>query len=154
MSCSPEPVRPTTSVCRPLRSRRHGCPSEHRPRLTAHVSTRTRDAIVSFGDFASGPSSDEKNARRLALLRKLAASVGRVRMLGSAATDLAWLAAGRLDAVVIDANRAWDDTAGIAISVAAGATVTHLDGSAYTLDGPDVLAATPSVHDCVVTILE
>lgn len=74
-------------------------------------------------------------------------------MLGSAATDLAWWADGRLDAVIIDANRAWDVAAGIALSVAAGATVTHLDGSAYTLDGPDVLAAAPSIHECVVSLL-
>lgn len=87
------------------------------------------------------------------MLSNLSASVGRVRMLGSAATDLAWLAGGRLDAVIIDANRARDVAAGIAISMAAGARITHLDGRAYVHDGPDVLAATPSIHESVVALL-
>ncbi|RXR25749.1 inositol monophosphatase [Oerskovia turbata] len=111
------------------------------------------DAIVSFGDFATGAGSDEKNARRLAMLGSVAASVGRVRMLGSAATDLAWLAAGRLDAVVIDANRTWDVAAGIALARATGAVITHIDGSAYTLGGRDLLATIPGVHGATLTVL-
>jgi myo-inositol-1(or 4)-monophosphatase len=112
-------------------------------------TTRLRDSIVSMGDFATSMDRTEKNGRRLAMVGRLAASVGRVRMLGSAATDLAWLAAGRLDAVVIDANRTWDVAAGIALAQAAGAVVTHVDGSPYTLSGRDLLAAAPRVHDAV-----
>ncbi|MFD6093953.1 inositol monophosphatase family protein [Oerskovia sp. NPDC060338] len=112
-----------------------------------------RDAIVSFGDFASGPASGVKNARRLAMLSSLATSVGRVRMLGSAATDLAWLAAGRLDAVLIDANRAWDVAAGIALARAAGALVTHIDGGPYTLSGRDLLATAPGVSGAALAVL-
>lgn len=112
-----------------------------------------RDAIVSFGDFATGPGSQLKNARRLAMLDNLATSVGRVRMLGSAATDLAWLAAGRVDAVVIDANRAWDVAAGIALAYGAGAVVTHVDGGPYSIAGRDLLVAAPGVHSTAVATL-
>ena len=111
------------------------------------------DAIVSFGDFATGAGSDEKNARRLAMLGSLAASVGRVRMLGSAATDLAWLAAGRLDAVVIDANRTWDFAAGIALARAVGAVVSHIDGRSYSIAGRDLLVAGPGLHSALVDAL-
>jgi myo-inositol-1(or 4)-monophosphatase len=38
----------------------------------------------------------------------LAASVERVRMLGSAAIDLAWVADGRLDASIMLSNKPWD----------------------------------------------
>lgn len=119
------------------------------------VSTTSgvREAVVSMGDFATGPRSTEKNERRLGMIQRLARSVGRVRMLGSAATDLAWLAAGRLDAVVIDANRTWDVAAGIALARAAGAVISQTDGTRYALDGRDLLAAVPAVHDSVVTIL-
>ncbi|GAB6938175.1 inositol monophosphatase family protein [Isoptericola variabilis] len=120
-----------------------------------HVSKTAslHDALVSTGDFATGTGSGAKNARRLAMIGSLAGAVGRVRMLGSAATDLAWLAAGRLDAVVIDANRMWDVAGGIAIARAAGAVVTHVDGSDYTLDGPDVLATAPAIHGRIVDLL-
>lgn len=111
------------------------------------------EAIISFGDFATGPGSEAKNRRRLAMVGQLAATVGRVRMLGSAATDLAWLAAGRLDAVVIDANHLWDLAAGVALVQAAGATVTHIDGTAYAIAGPDLLAAVPQVHEQLVATL-
>lgn len=116
-------------------------------------TAQLRDSIVSMGDFATSTDRAEKNRRRLAMLGTLGASVGRVRMFGSAATDLSWLAAGRLDAVVIDANRTWDVAAGIALARGAGAVVTHIDGSPYTLAGPDILAAAPHVHDAVVLAL-
>ncbi|WP_309063300.1 inositol monophosphatase family protein [Streptomyces sp.] len=112
-----------------------------------------RDSVVSMGDFATSADRDEKNRRRLAMLGQLAASVGRVRMYGSAATDLAWLAAGRLDAVVIDANRTWDVAAGVALARAAGAVVTHVDGSPYRLSGTDVLATTTLIHDAIASTL-
>lgn len=122
------------------------------PISVAPTST-LRESIVSMGDFATGPGSDAKNQRRLVMLGQLGAAVGRVRMLGSAATDLAWLAAGRLDAVVIDANHPWDVAAGVALARAAGATVTHIDGRPYTLSGRDILAAAPSLHAALGPVL-
>jgi myo-inositol-1(or 4)-monophosphatase len=74
-------------------------------------------------------------------------------MLGSAATDFAWLAAGRLDAVVMHSNKTWDVSAGIAIARAAGALVTHHDGTPYTIAGPAVLATAPELHAAMVDLL-
>lgn len=122
-------------------------------RITVAETTTLRESLVSVGDFATGPDRTDKNRRRLAIVERLMASVGRVRMLGSAATDLAWLAAGRLDAVVIDANRTWDVAAGIALAQAAGAVITHIDGSPYSFEGPDLLAAAPGVHEAAVSLL-
>lgn len=121
-------------------------------RITVTPTHTLADAIVSVGDFATGSGSKEANAARLAIIGRLADRVGRIRMLGSAATDLAWLAAGRLDAVVIASNHPWDVAAGIAIARAAGAVVTHFDGQPYRLDGPDVLAAAPGVHGDLVRL--
>lgn len=113
-----------------------------------HVAStkNLRDALVCVGDFATGERSVEKNQRRLRTLTRLADEVGRVRMLGSVATDLAWLAAGRIDAVVVHSNKPWDMAAGVALARAAGAVVSHNDGRPYSLDGPDVLAAAPGIH--------
>jgi myo-inositol-1(or 4)-monophosphatase len=72
-----------------------------------HASTTTdlNRAIVSIGDYAVGPNAAEKNQRRLAVTKVLAENVERVRMFGSAAFDLAWVAEGRTDACVILANK-------------------------------------------------
>lgn len=120
-----------------------------------HVSETSalREALVSIGDFATGPDSENKNRVRVATLARLAEKVARVRMLGSAATDFAWLAAGRLDAVVLHSNHIWDVAAGVALVQAAGAVVTHHDGSPYSFDGPNLVAATPRLHAAVLDML-
>jgi myo-inositol-1(or 4)-monophosphatase len=115
----------------------------------SHTSTLS-EALVSVGDFSTGPGSVEKNRRRLATLTRLANEVGRVRMLGSVATDLTWLAAGRIDAAIVHSNKAWDMAAGVAIARASGAIVTHHDGSAYSTDGPDLIAAAPRIRSAVL----
>jgi myo-inositol-1(or 4)-monophosphatase len=140
---------------------------QHRQRLTAHheqatcngepihVSTCSRltDAVVSIGDFATGADSRTKNAVRLRTVGLLADRVLRVRMFGSAATDLAWLAAGHVDAVVIHGSHPWDLAAGVVIAQAAGATITHIDGAPYSLTGTGLLAASPAVHAELLALL-
>jgi myo-inositol-1(or 4)-monophosphatase len=112
------------------------------------------DALVSLGDFATGDASAERNAQRLRTVERLADTVGRVRMHGSMATDLAWLAAGRLDAVIVHSNKPWDMAAGVAVALAGGATVTHHNGDPYSLLGPDILAAVPEIHSALVEHLQ
>ena len=51
-------------------------------------------AIVAIGDYAVGERAEAKNRIRLGVTTRLAATVLRVRMLGAAAIDLAWLAQG------------------------------------------------------------
>jgi 1-phosphofructokinase len=53
-----------------------------------------REGIVGIADFKVGAGSEEENRVHLAVLARLARECLRVRMLGSAALDLAWLAAG------------------------------------------------------------
>ncbi|WP_159795417.1 inositol monophosphatase family protein [Puerhibacterium puerhi] len=122
-------------------------------RITVSTTTELRDAVVSMGDFATGEGSAEKNRRRLGMMARLADSVGRIRMLGSAATDLAWLAAGRLDAVVIDANRPWDVAAGVALAYAVSATVTQVDAQPYGLSGSSLVVGAPMVHERLIGAL-
>ena len=53
-----------------------------------------REAIVAIGDYATGPGAARKNETQLAATVSLTPRVHRIRMLGTAALDLAWLAAG------------------------------------------------------------
>ena len=110
-------------------------------RLAASSTAQLRDAVVAVGDYATGPRADHKNEQRLALTIQLAPRVHRVRMLGTAALDLAWVAEGRLDASITLGNKPWDTAAGVLLAREAGATVIDADGSAHGFHSAATIAA-------------
>ena len=63
-----------------------------------------------------------------------------VRRAGSAALDMAYVACGRLEAFWELQLNPWDTSAGFLLVEEAGGTVTHFDGSRFTLDSREVLA--------------
>jgi myo-inositol-1(or 4)-monophosphatase len=70
-----------------------------------------------------------------------------VRRLGSAALDLCYVAAGRLDGYWELLVEPWDIAAGIVIAREAGATVTRLDNNPELLSPPtSILAANSALH--------
>ncbi|MBC9006901.1 MULTISPECIES: inositol monophosphatase family protein [Micromonospora] len=111
-----------------------------------------RDAIVAVGDYAVGPDADTKNAMRLALAAQLAARAQRVRMTGSAALDLAWLAEGRLDAAITLSNHLWDMAAGVIIAREAGALVVDRYGAAHDSASQETLAASPLLMPAILDL--
>jgi myo-inositol-1(or 4)-monophosphatase len=77
-----------------------------------------------------------------------------VRRLGSAALDLAYVAAGRLDGFWEIRIHAWDIAAGALIAQEAGAIVTGVDGGSDFLTPPEsVLAANPAIHAQMLELL-
>lgn len=99
------------------------------------------NAIVSLGDYAVGDQSPVKNRARLAVTGRLAAQVQRVRMFGSAAIDLAWLAHGRTDAAIILGNHPWDIAAGVILVREAGGLVVDTNGDRHTMRSASTVAA-------------
>jgi myo-inositol-1(or 4)-monophosphatase len=75
-----------------------------------------------------------------------------VRRAGSAAIDLAYVAAGRLEAFWEFNLNPWDTSAGYLIVEEAGGKVTHFDGSKFTLDSREVLATNGLIHDEMVSL--
>jgi myo-inositol-1(or 4)-monophosphatase len=63
-----------------------------------------------------------------------------VRRAGSAALDLAYVACGRLDGFWEFSLNPWDTSSGVLLVKEAGGTITHFDGSPFTLDSREVLA--------------
>ena len=118
----------------------HGAYTGTRP-MKASTTTRLHDAVVAIGDYAVGDGADRKNEIRLAATIQLAPRVHRIRMLGTAALDLAWVADGRLDASVTLVNQPWDTAAGVLIAREAGATVTDADGSPHDINSAATIAA-------------
>ncbi|MBX6769999.1 MAG: inositol monophosphatase, partial [Actinomadura rubrobrunea] len=124
-------------------------------RLQVSMTTNLKDAIVALGDYAVGEGAETKNRLRLALTERLAARVQRIRMLGSAALDLAWVAEGKLDAAIMLSNKPWDTAAGVLIAREAGAVVIDTDGIDHTLTSTATIAVTPNLaHQLGILIQE
>lgn len=123
-------------------------------RLSSSSTAHLRDAVVAVGDYATGPRADHKNEQRLALTIQLAPRVHRVRMLGTAAIDLAWVAAGRQDASITLGNKPWDTAAGVLLAREAGATVVDADGTAHGFDSAATIAAAPPLISQLLPLIQ
>jgi myo-inositol-1(or 4)-monophosphatase len=78
-----------------------------------------------------------------------------VRRLGSAALDLSYVAAGRLDGYWELSIHPWDVAAGGLIASEAGAIVTNLAGQADYITPPcSLLAAPPGLYDKMKAVLD
>jgi len=82
------------------------------------------------------------------------AQVAGVRRFGSAALDLAWLAAGRYDGFWERTLHPWDIAAGIVMVREAGGFVTDLAGGRAMLKTGDVLAGNEAVHLAMLKLLK
>ncbi|OPX02556.1 inositol monophosphatase family protein [Geobacillus sp. LEMMY01] len=81
-------------------------------------------------------------------LMRLAKEARGTRSYGSAALELAYVAAGRLDAYISPRLSPWDFAGGMILIEEAGGMVTTLDGKPLDLLGRNsVLAAKPGVHE-------
>lgn len=76
----------------------------------------------------------------------MAVSAG-IRRYGSAALDLAWVAAGRYDGYWENGLNPWDVAAGIVLVREAGGFVTDLSGGRKMLSGGGILAANSELHE-------
>lgn len=109
-------------------------------------------AMVATG-FAYNVQEEERfdNLDNFANFVKLARAVRRP---GSAATDLVWLACGRIDGFWEFFLRPWDMAAGVCIIREAGGLVTTFGGSQYDLYGTQILASNGKIHDQMMDVLK
>lgn len=77
-----------------------------------------------------------------------------VRRLGSAALDLCYVAAGRLDGFWEQSLHPWDMAAGALIVQEAGGTVTNLRGAPYSSRGRSILATNGHIHRPMLDVVE
>jgi myo-inositol-1(or 4)-monophosphatase len=81
-------------------------------------------------------------------------SVNGIRRFGSAALDLAWVAAGRYEAYWELGIAPWDQAAGIALVREAGGRVTDMRGAESIPTAPLVLSSNGLVHDALQAIID
>ena len=88
----------------------------------------------------------------LAMLKAVMENTAGVRRPGSAALDLAYVAAGRTDAFWEIGLAPWDTAAGTLLVLEAGGHVGTLSGGEYT-QGGNIIAGSPKVYAAMVELL-
>lgn len=121
--------------------------------IQASKPTSLSNAIVSIGDYATGPHEHHKNERRLKLTQTLAENVERVRMFGSAALDLAWVAEGRTDAAILLSNKVWDIAPGGLLVREAGGLLLDSDGHPHTTASAASVAVSAVIADELISLI-
>lgn len=118
-----------------------------------HVTPADRliDALLVTG-FSYKVHEDAESLVALfgAFLRKAQA----VRRLGSAALDLAYVAAGRFDGFWEQNLRPWDMAAGALIVEEAGGVVTGIDGAPFHTRHGHILACGPALHRPMLEVID
>lgn len=109
-----------------------------------------REALVAASFSADVDRTSEEISGFLEVLVECQA----LRRIGSAALNLAYLAAGRLDGYWATSVKPWDVAAGVLLIQEAGGVLTGIDGGPFDLARPlFAAAATPDLHaqllDCL-----
>jgi len=89
----------------------------------------------------------------LELFGRLAASTRGMRRLGSAALDLCYVAAGRLDGYYERGIWPWDLAAGSVIVEEAGGRLTNYRGDVLDLAGREIMASNGRLHSAMMRLI-
>lgn len=87
------------------------------------------------------------------LIERLYGRVGGLRLLGSAAVELCYIAAGRFEARFEGLLGPWDIAAGTIILTQAGGQVSDFHGGSTFYSGHEVLASNGRIHDQLLKII-
>ena len=120
-------------------------------RIRTRAAHGLEDALLATGfPFRDGADLDHY----LATLRVLIPGTSGIRRAGSAALDLAYVAAGRFDGFWEFGLKPWDMAAGIVLAKEAGAIVADLGGGEDPLDSGNIIAAPPRILEKMLERLE
>lgn len=122
--------------------------NDHRLRVAARKNLT--ESVIATGTPFHGT---EGHAQFLAELKKVMLATAGIRRFGSAALDLAWLAAGRFDAYWERDLSPWDIAAGILMVREAGGQVSDLDGGDGMLNKGHLLAGNEVLHAALLGLI-
>ena len=120
-------------------------------RLRVAARTRLSDAVIGTGVPHLGRGH---HGNYLIELRHVMAEVAGIRRLGSAALDLAYVAAGRLDGFWEENLSAWDMAAGILLVREAGGFATDHDGGQAMFDDGTIIAGNETIHRALLKTIK
>ncbi|MBE9541062.1 MAG: inositol monophosphatase [Proteobacteria bacterium] len=121
--------------------------------MAIHVSNTNR---VIKGLLATGFPYDirEDSHNNLNYFNTMIMKAQAIRRAGSAALDLAYVAAGRFDGFWELKLNPWDIAAGWLLVEEAGGIVTDMQGKDYYLESPSILASNGRIHKEMMDVLE
>jgi myo-inositol-1(or 4)-monophosphatase len=119
-------------------------------RLRVAARKRLGDAVVACGLPHLGRGDLALENRELAAVQP---EVAGLRRFGAASLDLAWVAAGRLDAYWERALSPWDIAAGLILVREAGGFVTDLQGADTPWISGDAVAGNEAMHRELLRLL-
>ena len=88
------------------------------------------------------------------LIEKVNESVQEIRILGSCAAELAYLACGRIDGYFEMGLGPWDMAAGYVIALEAGAVISSMSGEDFDLSSGEIIASVPPIHEQLVELVK
>ncbi len=117
------------------------------------IRVSNTDALIS-SILVTGFSYDfARRAHQAEIWRDFLTRVQAIRQTGSAALNLCYIAAGRLDGYWERGIQPWDVAAGALMVVEAGGTVSDLAGGVYRSDDREILASNGSLHDQLLAVI-
>ncbi|MEH6826951.1 inositol monophosphatase family protein [Parasphingorhabdus sp.] len=119
-------------------------------RLRVSARRDMSEALIATGIPFKGHGDLSEWAR---IFGAVAPQVAGIRRNGSAALDLAWLAAGRYDGFFEAGLQVWDVAAGILMVREAGGFVTDYTGGDQPIGQGEILASTEALHSKLHRIL-
>lgn len=119
-------------------------------RMRVAARQRLVDSVIGTGIPHLGRGN---HGRAVVDLRNAMAETAGIRRLGSAALDLAYVAAGRMDGFWEDALSPWDMAAGIMMVREAGGFATDRHGKQDMFDNGTVVAGNEAIHGQLVKML-
>lgn len=130
-----------------------GAYAQNGRRLRVSSRNKLADAYIA----SASPSSIRRTAtapiQTMDALQKFSGKIGHVRCVDSAAADLAYVAAGKFDALFDSCLKKWDIAAGIIILKEAGGKVTDLSGGESFYETGNILASNYGLHDSLISLL-
>jgi myo-inositol-1(or 4)-monophosphatase len=112
-------------------------------RLRVSARRDMSESVIATGIPHCGRGESESWAK---IYKAIGPQVSGVRRFGSAALDLAWVAAGRFDGFWEDDLDIWDTAAGVLLVKEAGGFVTDYRGSDRSFERREYVAAASSIH--------
>ena len=119
-------------------------------RIAPTSVSELRNAMV----VASLPVAAKRDDPAVARFLNVLPHVQTVQRTGSAAMNLAYLAAGRIEAFFSSSLKPWDAAAGALLVSEAGGRITKSDGSPFRIEVPDLLATNgTAIHEGMSRLL-
>ena len=119
--------------------------------LTVSTTLRLEDALLVTGFPYDRQTSPNNNVRQLDAFLKVATGLRRA---GSAALDIIYVGAGRLDGYWEFKIRSWDLAAAWVIAAEAGARLTTMEGVPLQMTDPlNLVVSNGHIHDEMLAVL-